>query len=56
MITKQLKRNYALSIVQDMDTEALMEFAYERIYGELDALTDSELLAEITEYYPDLIK
>jgi hypothetical protein len=46
---------YVDTIVDDMDTKTLMQFAIETLTENLADYTDEQLLTEIYEYYPHLL-
>ena len=51
----QLISDYATSVVDGMDLDTLIEFAYERIVTELQGMTKAEVLENIQEFAPHLI-
>lgn len=52
----QLILEYVDTIVDDMDTKTLMQFAIETLTENLADYTDEQLFAEISEYYPQLLE
>jgi hypothetical protein len=55
MNKEQIMSEYANHIVDGMDTETLCQFAYERIYEDLENMSENELLDSVQEYAPHLI-
>lgn len=47
---------YAERVVEDMDLDALVEFAMEAIMDRLEDYTDAGLVAVVANYYPDLLE
>ena len=52
----ELVSDYVVRIVEGMDIDTLCELAYNVIFEEKIGYEDGELLAEIEEYYPDLLE
>ena len=50
-----LRENYATQIVDGMDLDALMQFAYEKILENLEDMHDLELIEIVKEYAPNLL-
>lgn len=50
-----LMENYAQSLVEGMDLDDLVDFAYEKIFEHLQTLNDDELVAEVDRNEPDLL-
>jgi hypothetical protein len=53
---KQLVEDYAHLIVEGMDMDTLVSFAYDTMLENLTDYTDEELLTEVTDYYPELLE
>lgn len=53
--TEQLRTDYASAIVDRMDLDALIQYAYDRITEELESWTDEQLRAEVREYDAELL-
>lgn len=51
-----LIENYASAVVEGMDLDSLIEFAYDTIVENLDNCSDQELLEEVERYDPELIE
>jgi tetrahydromethanopterin S-methyltransferase subunit A len=51
----QLQQNLIDRIVDDMDLKTLMQLVAEQLDHNYDSYTVDELIAEVEEYYPDLI-
>lgn len=52
----KLQDDYVHQIVDDMDIGTLCEFVYDSISGTLDDYSTEELITEVKEYCPDLLK
>jgi hypothetical protein len=52
----KLIAEYVDTIVDDMDTKTLMQFAIETLTENLADYTDEQLHNEIYEYYPHLLE
>ncbi len=52
---KGLITAYVDTIVDDMDTKTLMQFAVDSLEGNLEEYTDEQLINEVREYYPHLL-
>ena len=50
-----LEENYATHIVDCMDMDALIQFAYENIKENLHTMSDSGLIEHIEAYAPHLL-
>jgi hypothetical protein len=48
--------DYASLIVEGMDMDTLVSFAYDTLVGNLDSYDDAELIREVTEYNPELLE
>jgi hypothetical protein len=51
-----LIQDYAQLIVEGMDMDTLVSFAYDTLIGNLDAYSDEELISEVKEYNPELLE
>jgi tetrahydromethanopterin S-methyltransferase subunit A len=51
----QLQQNLIDRIVDDMDLKTLMQLVAEQLDHNYDSYTVDQLIAEVEEYYPDLI-
>jgi hypothetical protein len=52
----QLIEDYASLIVEGMDMDTLVSFAYDTLVGNLDSYNDAELIKEVAEYNPELLE
>lgn len=52
----KLQDDYVNQIVDDMDIATLCEFVYDSINGNLDDYSTEQLITEVKEYYPHLLK
>jgi hypothetical protein len=48
--------DYASLIVEGMDMDTLVSFAYDTLVSNLMSYSDEELIAEVTEYNPELLE
>jgi len=55
MTRDELITAYVDTLVDDMDTKTLMQFAIEAIMENLADYTDEQIINEVREYYPDLL-
>ena len=52
----QLQDDYIHQIVDDMDLKSLISLAYDYMAKEYDAYSTEELIADVKEYYPELLE
>lgn len=52
---QQLIEDYAHLVVDGMDLDTLVEFAFDTISRNLEELSDSQLKEEVEQYYPELL-
>ena len=52
----QLQQNLIDRIVDDMDLKTLMQLVAEQLDNNYDDYTVDQLIAEVEEYYPDLLE
>ena len=52
----ELVSDYCSRIVDDMDIDTLVQLAYDLLVVEKSDYDESKLIAEIEEYYPDLLE
>jgi hypothetical protein len=48
--------DYASLIVDGMDMDTLVSFAYDTLVSNLESYDDAELIREVTEYNPELLE
>ena len=48
--------DYASLIVEGMDMDTLVSFAFDTLVSNLMSYSDEELIAEVTEYNPELLE
>ena len=53
---EQLRYIYAERIVDDMDTNMLMDIVFKYLMENLEEYSEEELKTEIEENYPDILK
>lgn len=51
----KITEKYASQVVESMDVDSLVEFAYDTIVENLNKYTIQELIEEVEEYDPDLL-
>jgi hypothetical protein len=52
----QLQNDYIESIIDGMDHKSMYQFVYDTIEQNLETYSDEELVTEVKDYYPDLLK
>ena len=52
----ELQQDLIDRIVDDMDLKTLMQLVAEQLDNNYDSYTCDELIAEVEEYYPDLLE
>ena len=52
---QEVIENYAHSVVEGMDLDTLVQFAYDVMVEDLEKLDDEELKEEIYTYHPELL-
>ena len=52
----ELQQNMIDTIVDDMDLKTLMQLVAEQLDNNYDDYTVDQLIAEVEEYYPDLLE
>ena len=52
----ELQQNLIDQIVDDMDLKTLMQLVAEQLDNNYDDYTVDQLIAEVEEYYPDLLE
>jgi hypothetical protein len=53
---EKLIEDYASLIVEGMDMDTLVSFAYDTLVSNLESYDDAELIKEVTEYNPELLE
>jgi hypothetical protein len=48
--------DYASLIVEGMDMDTLVSFAYDTLVSNLMSYSDQQLISEVTEYNPELLE
>jgi len=51
-----LIQEYAQTIIDGMDMDTLVSFAYDTLVSNLESYTDEDLLSEVTELHPELLE
>jgi hypothetical protein len=52
----QLIEDYASNIVDGMDLDTLVQFAYDTIVDNMESCSDNEVLEQIEEFCPELLE
>ena len=52
----QLQNDYIESIIDGMDHKSMYQFVYDTMEQNLETYSDEELVTEVKDYYPDLLK
>lgn len=52
----ELIDNYAHTIVEGMDLDTLIQYAYDMLVEHLSELSDEKLIEEVSEYNPELLE
>ena len=52
----QLQEAYIESIIDGMDYKTMYQFVYDSLTDSLDKYSVNELITEVEDYYPELIK
>jgi len=52
----QLQEAYIESIIDGMDHKTMYQFVYDSLTDSLDKYSVNELITEVEDYYPELIK
>ena len=56
MNTEKIIADYAGHIVDSMDIDSLCQLAYEKIFDDLENMSENELLDSVQEYAPHLLE
>ena len=56
MNRQELQENYIQQLIEGMDFKTMERFVYDTLEENLTNYTDEELIAEVTEYNPELIE
>ena len=56
MNRSELQDNMIQQILEDMDIKTMMAILYDNMSESYDKYSDEELIAEVEEYYPDLLE
>jgi len=55
MNRSELQDNMIQQILEDMDIKTMMAILYDNMNESYDKYSDEELIAEVEEYYPELL-
>jgi len=53
---ESLIQDYAQLIVEGMDMDTLVSFAYDTLISNLESYSDNDLINEVKEYNPELLE
>lgn len=53
---ESLIQDYAQLIVEGMDMDTLVSFAYDTLISNLESYSDTDLINEVKEYNPELLE
>ena len=56
MNRSELQDNMIQQILEDMDIKTMMAILYDNMNESYDKYSDEELIAEVEEYYPELLE
>jgi len=56
MNRSELQDNMIQQILEDMDIKTMMAILYDNMSESYDKYSDEELIAEVKEYYPELLE
>lgn len=56
MDREKLIETYAQREVDSWDMNTLYEFAFDKLYDQIEKLSDDELIDEIKMYFPDILE
>lgn len=48
--------DYAQTILDGLDMDAVLSIAYDTLTGNLSSYTDEELITEVSDHYPELLE
>jgi len=52
----QLQESYIQQVIDSMDYKTMERFVYDNLQDNLQGYSDEQLIAEVEEYYPELLE
>ena len=52
----ELQESYIQQVIDSMDYKTMERFVYDNLQDNLQGYSDEELVAEVEEYYPELLE
>ena len=52
----ELQESYIQQVVESMDYKTMERFVYDALQDNLQGYSDEDLIAEVEEYYPELLE
>jgi len=52
----ELQESYIQQVIDSMDFKTMERFVYDALQDNLQGYSDEELIAEVEEYYPELLE
>jgi len=52
----ELQESYIQQVIESMDFKTMERFVYDNLQDNLQGYSDEELIAEVEEYYPELLE
>jgi len=52
----ELQESYIQQVIDSMDFKTMERFVYDNLQDNLQGYSDEELIAEVEEYYPELLE
>jgi len=52
----ELQESYIQQVIESMDYKTMERFVYDNLQDNLQGYSDEELIAEVEEYYPELLE
>jgi len=52
----ELQESYIQQVIDSMDYKTMERFVYDNLQDNLQGYSDEELIAEVEEYYPELLE
>jgi len=52
----ELQESYIQQVIESMDYKTMERFVYDNLQDNLQGYSDEQLIAEVEEYYPELLE
>ena len=52
----ELQESYIQQVIESMDHKTMEHFVYDALQDNLQGYSDEDLIAEVEEYYPELLE